>query len=158
MSKFLLSLLLLLLNISNSFALDFFDYKRGLLKAKIENKYVLLNICNDSYYCRKLEKETFNDEKIKNIINEKFIIIKLKPLSNNLISINNKVIFEKDYVNTLKVKDIPSIYFMNSEGKFISGIIKGFIPHDKLEPILEYIYTDSYKKFKFKEFLSKKGK
>lgn len=156
MNKILLSLFLILLNTSNSFALDFFDYKRGLFKAKIENKYVLLNICDDSDYCKKLEKETFNNQDIKNIIDEKFIPIRIKPLSNNLITINNKIIFEKDYVNSLKVNVIPSIYFMDSNGKFVSGTIKGFIPHDKLNPILEYIYTDSYKSLKFKDFLLKK--
>ncbi|GIW23573.1 MAG: hypothetical protein KatS3mg068_2580 [Candidatus Sericytochromatia bacterium] len=157
MKKILLSFILLLISMKNAFSLEFFDYKRGLLKAKIENKHVLLNVCDNSYYCNKLEKDSFNNQNIKNILEEKFVIIKINPLSNNLITVNNKIIFEKDYLENLKIDVIPSIYFMNSNGEFISGIIKGFIPPDKLGPILEYIYTDSYKTLKFKDFLSKKG-
>ena len=52
--------------------------EEALHKAKAENKSIFLSIgCSSSYWCQVMNKESFQDEKIATLLNERFIAIKV---------------------------------------------------------------------------------
>lgn len=129
-----------------------YDYKRGLFLANEENKYILMSFCpEDNIYCNKLEQKTYKDPKIKSMLEQKFITIKVDPKSDNRITAN-KNFLEKDLVKQYEVEGYPTITFLSPQGKVVSGAIQGFVDADKLAVILKYISTEAYKNTTLKEF------
>ncbi len=129
-----------------------FDYKRALFLSAEENKPILISFCTDeNSFCNKMYDKTFKDPIIKKYLEEHFISVKVDAQSNDRIQVN-KSLLEKDLVKEYDIEGFPSVAFINSEGKIISGITKGFVDSDKFITILKYIASESYKKKTFKEF------
>lgn len=123
-----------------------FDYKRGLFKANHEKKYILLSFCKDNdSYCDKLYTKTFSTPEVKTLLEDKFVPISIDVDSEYRID-TYKTMAEKELVDKYEIEGFPTILFLDSTGKIISGSIKGAITPEKLLVILKYIYTDAYKK------------
>lgn len=129
-----------------------YDYKRALFLAGEENKPILISFCSeDNSFCNKMYTKTFKDPAIKKYLEEHFISVKVDAQSYDRIQAN-KAMLEKDLVKEYDIEGYPSVAFINSKGKIISGITKGFVSPDKFIVILKYIASESYKKNTLKEF------
>lgn len=139
---------------SNVVTNNWFDYKRGMFVANRENKYLLMNFCSStSSYCLKLEENTFSNPAVKKLLSEKFVTIKVNANANNPMIINNKKVTEKDLIKKYNVAGFPTITFLDSGGRKISGTIKGYLPPEKFIIVLKYISTDAYKSTNFLDFM-----
>lgn len=124
---------------------DWYDYKRGLFVAEQTKKYVLLNFCiRDDKYCGKLGK-SYADDEVKAILREKFVTINIDGASNFRIE-SQKNMPEKALLKKYDIDAYPTIAFLDSKGKQVSGLVKGYLTPEKLLVILKYISSDSYKK------------
>ncbi len=131
---------------------NWYDYKRGLFLADKQNKYIFMSFClDDNSYCNKLEAKTYNDPRIKKILREKFIKVKIDPKSENRISANKNML-EKDLTKEYEIEGYPTIAFLNPQGKLVSGSVKGFVDSNKLLVILNYISSEAYKTKKLNNF------
>ena len=95
--------------------------------------------------------KTFGDPVIKKYLEEHFVAVKVDAQSPDRIQAN-KIMLEKDLIKEYDIEGYPSIGFINSEGKMITGVTKGFVSPDKFINILKYIASESYKKNTLKEF------
>jgi len=142
---FLTVIIFILSTLSFSFAsskfIRWYTYKQGIELNKKEEKKIFLYFYADwCTYCKKMEKETFNDDSVVSYLNESFIPIKVNS--------------DRDIKTVLDfgVKGLPSTWFIEGDGERISNL-PGFIVADTLLNILKYINTDSYKKMSFRKFV-----
>ncbi|MCJ7615274.1 MAG: thioredoxin fold domain-containing protein [Desulfobacterales bacterium] len=143
---YLLTLILFILSGSScSFAsskgIKWYTYKQGIELSKIEGVKIFLYFYADwCTYCKKMEKETFNDDSVVSYLNDNFISIKVNS--------------DRDTKTALDfgVRGLPSSWFIEKNGERISNL-PGFIAADILLNVLKYINTDSYKEMPFREFM-----
>ena len=120
-----------------------YSYDEGLQLAKTENKKIFLHFwASWCGYCTKMATQTFNDASVADYLNKNFIPIKINTDKKKSLAVK------------YKVRGLPDTWFLTDEGENITNLA-GYIPPDKLLPILKYISTNSYKTQNFNKFISK---
>jgi len=123
-NKFILFLLLVVLNILNASSIKWYgNYEKALLIAKKENKNIMLILrkkyCID---CQKMFEVTF--------LNQNYI----KKLNDNYIAVVATYEDKNSYpIELFYTLDFPSLFFVNSKDEsFITEPIFGFVSPNKL--------------------------
>ena len=118
------------------------SYKEGMESGKTNQKKVFLYFYSDSCgYCEEMEKVTFKDISVIDILNKNFISVKVNADK------------EKNAVSSYYVRGLPSNWFISENGETISNL-PGYIPPGMFHSILKYIYTDSYKNMSLKTYVN----
>jgi len=142
---FLTVIIFILSSLSISFAsskrINWYTYKQGIKLNEKEGKKIFLYFYADRCtYCKKMEKETFNNYSVISYLNDNFIPIKVNS--------NKDIKIALDF----GVKGLPANWFIAENGERISSL-PGYIPPERLLNILKYISTDSFKKMTFRKFM-----
>ena len=117
------------------------EYDAGLAKARKSNKSILLYFHADwCTYCVKLKQTTFKDQRIMNILEDRFVSI----------SVNTDV--NRDLAQDWKIKGLPTMWFLEPDSSRISHI-PGYVSAQRFEKILNYVHTRSYETLSFDQFL-----
>lgn len=145
-AAFLLALFFLVLSgvsrdASSSGKINWHTYKEGMELGKKDRKKVFLYFYTDwCGYCREMEKVTFIDQSVIDILNSRFIPVRVNADK------------EKGAASDYNIKGFPTNWFIDEKGDGISAL-PGYIPPEKLSFILKYIHSDSYKSMSFKTYL-----
>ena len=91
-------------------------------------------------YCTKLKQTTFKDKRILAYLEENFVSIQVDTEENQALS------------NEWKVKGLPTLWFLESDGEKINSI-PGYLEADQLLMVLKYIHTKSYNTMSFQDFM-----
>ncbi|MCG8635066.1 MAG: thioredoxin fold domain-containing protein [Desulfobacterales bacterium] len=117
------------------------DYTPGMALARKENKSIFLYFhapwCT---YCTKLKKTTFRDKQVLAYLEENFISIQVNTDENQALA------------NQWRVKGLPTMWFLESDGGKIDSM-PGYVEAGRLLQILKYIHTKSYTDMEFNEFV-----
>ncbi len=134
--------------------IKWYSFEEGLKKAKLEKKYMFVDFYTDwCMYCKKLDAETYSNEKVYNYINKKFIPIKVNAESQSKISFRGKKLTEQELAVMFEVVSYPTMYFLEGE-KEVIGQIPSFVDADQLYTIASFVATDSYKNKTLDEYKS----
>jgi len=117
------------------------DYTPGMAMAANKGKPIFLYFhapwCG---YCTKLKETTFKDQRI------------LAYLENNFVSVQVDTDQHQALSNEWKVKGLPTMWFLESDGTKINSI-PGYLDASQLLLILRYIHTKSYNTMEFQDFM-----
>jgi len=114
------------------------SYKEGMESGKKKQKKVFLYFYSDSCgYCEEMEKVTFKDISVIDILDKNFISVK--------VNVDKERKTAADY----HVRGVPSNWFIKENGETISNLPR-YVPPEIFSVVLNYIYTDSYKSMSFK--------
>ena len=89
-------------------------------------------------YCRKMHKESFDDEKIKDFIENNFVYKNINIEKNDIVIYQNETYDTGDFAKTIDVFFFPSVLFMDKNNKIVEHV-KGFRNYDKFTYILKYM-------------------
>jgi len=104
-------------------------YNEGMQLAKSRNKPVFLYFHADwCTYCKKMEATTFKDKKVWAYLNENFISIQVDTEKDTDIS------------NQWKVRGLPTIWFLKSDGTKLDSL-PGYLDEEFLAKVLTYIQS-----------------
>jgi thioredoxin-related protein len=126
-------------------SIKWYSFEDGIKQARLEKKYIFVDFYTDwCTYCKKLEAETYTNEKVYNYLNKKFIPIKVNAESKTKISFGGQKLTEQELATQFQVVSYPTLYFLASE-KEVIGQIPSFIDANELFTIASYVATDAYK-------------
>lgn len=136
--------------------LIWYRYDLGLKKAEKGKKHLLLyfytKYCG---YCRKMEKNTFSDQRVKEILNDNYVSVRVDAGSRNKVKFDGSQITERELALKYRVRGYPSNWFLKPDGEKIAPVI-GYIDPKKFLYILEYVKDDTYEKMSFSEYMKRK--
>lgn len=103
------------------------DYKKALVKAKKENKMLMIVFSQTTCpWCRKFERQTLKKNNIDTLIKEDFI-----PLS-----LDKDI---KNYPKIYETKVVPTIFFVNAKNETIIKKVLGYKNKKDFYTILEKV-------------------
>lgn len=142
--KKIVFVLLLLVGISKA-EINWIDYNKAFEMAKTENKLVMIYIYSPAcHYCDLMEFKVFDSKRVEDILNNKFVAVKLRKCSKEGMEIRKKYGFT----------GTPMFYFFKSDGTFIKSVFGAWEEKDFVK-ILEYFYTGAYNNMSMTEYFMK---
>lgn len=119
------------------------SYGDGLTSSGKDGKNLFLmfytNWCG---YCRKMDKETFSNQNVADLINQNFTPVRINCDK------------EEKTCATYSVNGYPTIAFADSKGKLLR-MAPGFLPPDRMLPVLKYMDSGAYKDMDFTTYVKK---
>jgi len=135
------------------------QYDVGLAKAKKEKKHILVDFyTNWCYYCKKMDKEVFNQPEIVKILNENFVTIKVNAESNTELNIDGYKITERNLAKSeYRIRGYPAYWFLKPDSERL-GMLPGYQKADVLMDVLYFMKESLYDKMKFDEYMKNGGR
>ena len=134
---------------------DMFDWKPlgEAIKLAAENDKKVLVYANARWctYCKKMEKEVFTQEAIKEKTKQHFYSVWMDIESDEKLTFRGQEMTQIQFSRAMRVTGTPTFIFFDSEGEIIAGQ-PGFIPEDMYLQILEFVGSDAYQEQSFGEF------
>lgn len=132
----------------------------ALEKQRTEPKKIFIDFyANWCGPCKTMDKETYNNPVISELINTNFYPVKFDAETNEVLKIYNKEFTNPDFKQGAKknslheftkfmnVNSIPSIVFLDEVSNPIT-ILNGLLFPKEIEPYISMIATDEFKKIK----------
>lgn len=131
------------------------------LKMKEDPRPVIIDLyAKWCYWCKVMDKKTYNNQKVVEYINQKFYPVKLDAETKERIQWRNR---EFDYNKDVNMNEF-SLFLTNGQLSFPTTVIytsaneapatvPGFMSPDEIEPILKYFGEKHYKTQTFQDFL-----
>ena len=121
--------------------INWYSYDEGMALGKRQGKKIFLYFWAEwCPFCKKMERETFNKSLVTSNLNNNFIPIRVNSEK------------ERKTAFLYNVRGLPTSWFLTGDGQKISNL-PGYVPPDMFLRILEFIYSDSYKKMTFGDYL-----
>ncbi|MEH0155351.1 thioredoxin fold domain-containing protein [Limibacter armeniacum] len=142
--------------------IQWLSFEQAVEKGKKDPKPIIVDVYTDwCGYCKKMDKTTFQDEKIASYINENFYAVKFNAESKQPIKFQNqtyeyvgqgkKGVHELAYALLQGKMSYPTIVFLDEEFRLIQPI-PGFMTRENLHPILTFFEGDDYKNTPWEEY------
>lgn len=140
--------------------INWLSIEEAQLKVKTDPKPVLIDLyTNWCYWCKVMDKKTYNNTKVIAYINEHFYAVKLNAETKETVEWGNK---DYQYNSQNKVNDF-TLYVTNGQLGFPTTVIfpeiqkdpaaiPGFMQPREIETVLKYFGEESYRTQNFKEF------
>lgn len=126
--------------------------EHALRESRPEHKKILIDFYADwCRYCALMGRKVFPNPKVRNMLVKYFYAVKINVDSGDSVSFNNKKFTEQQLANSFGIKELPTIVFLNSNGKPIAAQ-PGFIPPHMFHKMLKYFGTGVYQKMKFSRY------
>jgi len=155
-SIFLLTLSLLWLSLSTLQAqesqFEWVSIEDAVKRAETENKKILIDFWAEwCHYCHKMDKEVYTDTKIKALIDQYFIPVKINTESENQVKFKEHDLSEAALAYAFKVSSLPTTVFLNDKAEGIT-YMPGYLPAENFGELLRYIGSDAYLNQSFDEY------
>ena len=125
--------------------IKWFSYDEGLAKAKKEGKHIFIDFtakwCG---YCKKMDKTTFIEPDVVNMLNSDFISVKVDGDSEKELDIEGYKVTEKNLSRMdYKVRGYPTFWFVDPQGTRL-GAVSGYQPAANLLSTLQFVKDKKY--------------
>lgn len=129
----------------------------GLKEAKSKNKKVLVDVYTDwCKYCKKMDKEVYEDKNVVNYLSKSYVLVKLNAESATQVSYKGQTTSEREIAGMFGVSGYPTTLFLNAEGEFLTPV-PGFVPADRFLDIAKFIGDNYYEKMNWDEYQKQKS-
>jgi thioredoxin-related protein len=129
-------------------------FEQALEKAKAENKKVIVDVYTDwCGWCKKMDRDVYENKSIKKITNKSFIIFKLDAEGNDSIKYNGAGFTETDLAAYFEAQGYPTTVFLEPGGKIIEykyqnqvmRNIPGYLDAANFKKMLKFVRDEKYK-------------
>ncbi|MGC2422901.1 MAG: DUF255 domain-containing protein [Nitrospirota bacterium] len=137
---------------------QWFSYDDALVKARKENKFVMVDFFAQwCKWCKELDKTTYSDPKVAQAINADFVPVKVDSESLNKVTYEMRQITMSQLADKYSVSSYPTVYFLDKDGKK-AEVLNGYLAPDEFLKYLQYIKSGKYKEMKWDDYVSKGAK
>ncbi|NOY88216.1 MAG: thioredoxin family protein [FCB group bacterium] len=133
------------------------SYDIGLKDAKEKNKHVFIDFFTSwCGWCKKMDREVFNDSKVIDILNNDFIPVRVNGDSKKVLNVNGYKVTEKNLTKyEFGVRGYPTFWFLKPDGSKLTTF-SGYRPTDYMIKALTFIKDYKYDTTKTKNGKNKK--
>ncbi|MCD6161602.1 MAG: thioredoxin fold domain-containing protein [candidate division Zixibacteria bacterium] len=133
--------------------IEWVKFDTGLTTAAEDGKCLMVYFWRHGCsWCKKMEKSTFSNETVIDLVGAYFAPAKVNTGSNDIYHTLKGNISAKQLAKSFKIRGVPATYFLNQDGAIITSL-PGFVPADKFEIILKYIGEEHYKDKTMDEYI-----
>ena len=133
--------------------LVWYKYDEGLAKAKKEKKHPLVHFYTKwCGWCKKMDKSTFSDQAVIEVLNESYVPIKVNGQSGEKVMVDGKEMSLKQVAGKYGVRAYPITWFLKPSGELIAPR-RGYVGAEEFLYILNWVKDDLYEKTTFQEFV-----
>jgi len=126
----------------------------GFSLAKQTNRKLLIDVYTDwCSWCKKMDKEVYTDPRVQEVLQARFVPVKLDAESSRELTLNNRTLSESRLAQEMGVTGYPTTVFFDSNVQFITKVA-GYVESAQFARILRFIGEDHYRSKTFEEFLS----
>lgn len=155
---------LLILNFSFGFSqVKWMTLADALAAQKTTPKKIMIDFYADwCSSCETMEKYTYNQAEITDLLNENYYAVKFNSESDEIVQLFGRKFINSEYktgqtknslhefTKYMNVTTVPTTVFLDEKGKPIT-MLQGALTAKELEPYVTFIVTDEFKKIKTKE-------
>jgi thioredoxin-related protein len=128
-------------------------YDEGLKIAAEENKPILIDFYTKwCGFCKKMDRETFSNDKVARYLDEKFVTVKVNGESNETVALSEGSLSERQVSRSFGVRGYPTYWFLKASGEKIDNI-RGYRPPEMFMTILQFIGDGHYENKTWKEYI-----
>ncbi len=136
--------------------LQWHSFNEGLAKAKKDKKMVLIDFYTDwCGYCKKMDAETYSNDKIIQYLNSKYVLVKINPEKSGDLKYKGTDYSLSSFTRSLGINGYPSTLFMEYDEELVT-LVPGYIQTGEFLNIIEFLGERHYKTMKYEEFLKTK--
>ena len=130
------------------------EFENALKSAKEQNKKVIVDVYTGwCGWCKKMDKDTYSNSDIKDIIEDDFIYVKLDAESSAMNTYKGKQYSGADLAALFQVSGFPTHVFLEPDGsviefnydKYKMNNLPGYMNAENFKKVLEYFRDEKYK-------------
>ena len=121
------------------------------LAAENDKKVLIYGNARWCTYCKKMEKEVFALDEVKEVTEQYFYPVWLDIESQDSLSFRGETMTSRELAMGFRITGTPTFIFLDSDGEVIAGQ-PGYIPEELYLNILNFVGTDAYKDQSFEKF------
>lgn len=130
------------------------NFDEALKLAKKEDKMVIIDVYTDwCGWCKKMDKEAYNNSEIKDLIEDNFIFVRLNAEGSGTSKYNGKQYKDPELAAYFQVTGYPTTVFLKPNGKIIEFTydkfkmknLPGYYTAEEFEKVLKYFKNEKYK-------------
>ena len=145
-------------NIKETSPIVWNKYDDALKLAAKSKKPIMVDFYTDwCGWCKRLDKDTYGNEKVMEYLNQQYVVIKLNAESTSKVNYQDKSYTEASLAQAFGATGYPTIVFFDSKGEPINSL-GGYLNAEKFLPVITYIGDDHYKSMTWEEFQNKSKK
>jgi thioredoxin-related protein len=138
--------------------INWMPYDSALVKAKKENKHVLIHFTTTwCGWCKKMIAETYTNPTIKKQVRDEFVTARVDGDSYNVLKLTDGDITEKGLTLQYGVRSYPTTFFLEPNGNKIAGA-PGYLDTLKMHYVLGFISGNFNEDMAFTDYLMQQQK
>ena len=153
MKKYIILILLLVLTtVITASDLNWRSFEDAHKIAQTENKIILIDFYTDwCGWCKKMDNETYSNEKIIDLLNEDFVTVKINPEKQGSIELGGQTMTWEQFAADVGVTGYPATAFFTPDFKLID-LIPGYYDPKNMEMVLKFMSDAIYEKISFQDY------
>jgi thioredoxin-related protein len=125
-------------------SLEWVEYGVALEQAAREDKHIVIDFyTNWCGWCKVMDRKTYTDARVMQLLNESFVIAKINAESNKRFSVGDRQMTGREIAQQYRVQSFPMTWFLKPDGSPLASI-PGYIEADKFTRALEYVHGRNY--------------
>jgi thioredoxin-related protein len=134
------------------------SYSEGRKEAQADGKKVLIDVYTTwCGWCRKMDRDVYENDAVREYILEHFIPVKLNAESQSAHEVDSVSVTERQISGAYGISSYPTTVFLEQDGSTIT-VLPGYIKAGTFLRVLEYIAEEKYKTTSWDDFLRSREK
>lgn len=124
----------------------------ALENAPKENRKIVLDVYTDwCGWCKRMDRDTYDNEEVAKYLGEKYIASKMNPEKEGKVSYDGKELSQAQFSQGMGINGYPATAFFNEKGELLT-VVSGYIKAEEFLRILKYFGDDHYLTTKWEDY------
>jgi len=134
--------------------LKWMTFDDGIVHARKTNKKVIIDVYTDwCGWCKRMDKDTYDDKDVAAYIEKHYVVIKLNAESSKKLKFQDKEYTEQELSGAFGVTGFPTTIFLSSNGDPIT-VVPGYSDANRFGDIISFIAEEHYLTTKFDDYVA----
>lgn len=126
--------------------------QQALELAPEEGKKILVDVfATWCPYCQRMHSEVYPSNGVQKAISDYFLWVKIDVEGKRKVNYHGEVMTEAEFATALENQNVPTAYFLNSEGAII-GKQPGYLDQEIFVNLLNFVGSDAYLDQSFQDY------